>query len=239
MSQTFLSAEWRKLAILNYAADPASLKPFLPAHTELDVWNGVCYASMVGFLFANTRVLGVKIPFHVNFEEVNLRFYVKHQTPQGEWRRGVVFVRELVPKPAIAWVANSLYRERYSALPMRHSWVQETDKLSVEYSWKYKGHWNHLGVRANAQAIPLKAGSEAEFITEHYWGYARWNDTQTMQYQVEHPRWELYPVDQWRADINFSAQYGPSFAYLNKAEPLSVFLAEGSEVSIKKGERIF
>jgi uncharacterized protein YqjF (DUF2071 family) len=34
--------------------------------------------SLVGFLFQNTRLRSIPIPFHRIFEEVNLRFYVRH-----------------------------------------------------------------------------------------------------------------------------------------------------------------
>jgi uncharacterized protein YqjF (DUF2071 family) len=44
---------------------------------------------MVGFVFKDTRVLGIKWPFHVNFEEVNLRFYVRHFDGK-EWKGGCI-----------------------------------------------------------------------------------------------------------------------------------------------------
>ncbi len=73
----FLTAEWRHLAMLNYEIDPVILRPFVPSGTELDSWNGKTYVSIVGFLFLKTRVRGLAIPFHQNFEEINLRFYVR------------------------------------------------------------------------------------------------------------------------------------------------------------------
>ena len=118
---SFLRAEWRKLALANYVIDPERLAPHVPAGTELDLWQGKCYLSLVGFMFVNTRLLGVKVPFHVNFEEVNLRFYVRRREG-SEWRRGVVFIKEIVPKPALTWVANTIYREHYETLPMEHFW---------------------------------------------------------------------------------------------------------------------
>src|SRR3954468_20670393 len=119
MPRIFLAAEWRYLAMLNYQVDPAILHPHLPRGTELDIWNGRHYISLVGFRFLNTRVLGVPIPFHRNFEEVNLRFYVRRKGPEG-WRRGVVFIAEIVPRFAIAAVARLFYNENYVALPTRH-----------------------------------------------------------------------------------------------------------------------
>ncbi len=107
MAKTFLKAEWRKLVMANYAVDPALLMNYLPNKTELDFWNGTCYVSLVGFMFQNTKVMGIKIPFHVDFEEVNLRFYVRYKDA-GEWKRGVVFIKEIVPKPMLKIVANTI-----------------------------------------------------------------------------------------------------------------------------------
>ncbi|MCC6463208.1 MAG: DUF2071 domain-containing protein, partial [Saprospiraceae bacterium] len=145
----FLRAHWRRLVLLNYRIDPAVLLPYLPAHTELDTWQDTCYASLVGFMFQDTRVLGWAIPLHVHFEEINLRFYVKRQDPVLGWKRGVVFVREIVPKPAITWVANTLYRERYVTRRMWHRWDEQPDgRLDVEYAWREAGRWQAFGVQA-------------------------------------------------------------------------------------------
>ena len=232
MSSTFLSASWRRLVFLNYRVDPAVLKPYVPAHTELDIWNGTCYVSVVGFMFMNTRIKGFKIPWHVDFEEINLRFYVRRNDPATGWKRGVVFISEVVPKPAIVWVANSIYREHYAARPMRHHWEETPEKLKVEYSWRHAGRWNGFGVQVAPAAVDLKAGSEAEFITEHYWGYSQRDRQHTVEYQVEHPRWQMYPLESWFCDVDFGAVYGQAFAGLRETEPLSVFLAEGSDVRV-------
>ncbi|HKD03053.1 MAG TPA: DUF2071 domain-containing protein, partial [Terriglobales bacterium] len=115
----FLKADWRNLAMLNYEVEPSVLAAFVPAGTELDRWNGRLFVSLVGFRFLRTRVWGLPIPLHCNFDEVNLRFYVRRMEG-SEIRRGVVFIREIVPRRAIATVARNLYGERYVALPMRH-----------------------------------------------------------------------------------------------------------------------
>ena len=238
MTTPFLAARWERLILINYAVDPAILLPWLPAGTELDIWNGHCYASVVGFMFKDTRVKGIKIPWHVHFEEINLRFYVRRTMPDGTVRRGVVFISEIVPKYAIVWVANTIYREKYSAFPMHHQWTETPDQLEVAYAWRQKGRWNSLGVRADPAPAPLKADSEAEFITEHYWGYSRRSATQSIEYQVDHPRWRMHPVQSWHADIDFGAVYGPEFDHLKTLTPLSVFLAEGSAVTVMAGKLI-
>ncbi|KAA3440071.1 YqjF family protein [Rufibacter hautae] len=233
MKKTFLTAEWRKLIMVNYAIDAQVLQKYLPPHTQLDLWNGTCYVSLIGFMFLNTKIKGIRIPFHTDFEEVNLRFYVKYPEA-GVYKRGVVFIKEIVPKTAITLVANALYKEHYVTMPMQHSWDLREDALAIEYRWK-KQDWYRLGVVAQPTPQPLAPGSEEEFITEHYWGFTTRDEHTTTAYEVAHPRWEMYPVTEYQLSVDFTALYGPDFDFLNTASPRSVFLAEGSEILIKEG----
>ncbi len=236
MAKTFLKAEWRKLVMANYGIDPKILAPYLPPKTELDLWKGTCYVSLVGFMFLNTKVKGFSIPFHINFEEVNLRFYVRFHH-ENEWRRGVVFIKEIVPKPALTFVANTLYNEHYETLPMNHSWKQDNDTLQVEYCWKMKT-WNSISVTTSTEIVPITSGSEEEFITEHYWGYTRINKFKTAEYGVEHPRWGIYKTLSFKIDVDFADVYGNEFGELRSTQPVSVFLAEGSDIFVKEGRTI-
>ena len=231
----FLTAEWRDLVMLNYEVPPGILKSRVPAGTELDVWQGRTLVSLVGFRFLNTRVLGIPVPFHRDFEEVNLRFYVRHRSGQ-EWRRGVVFVKEIVPKWAIAWVARTLYNENYVSLPMRHRVVPPgTGKGIAEYGWRLGGRWYRLASNIQgAPAIP-PAGSEEEFITEHYWGYAMQRDRSSLEYQVEHPQWAVWAASEAVFEGDAGALYGPDFAPYLAGPPLSAFVAVGSPISVRRG----
>jgi len=235
MAAVFLEAQWKKLAIANYAVDPGILEPFLPNNTELDHWNNTCYVSLVGFMFLDTRVMGFRIPFHINFEEVNLRFYVCRRDGR-DWKRGVVFIREIVSKPALTFVANSLYRENYRTMPMRHSWTYQAESQRIEYQWR-KHRWNSFSVTARDTAMPILEGSEEEFITEHYWGYTRIDSRHSSEYGVEHPRWNVYPVIDYSIDVDFGLVYGNKFGFLQQTVPKSVFLAEGSVIKVMHGQR--
>jgi uncharacterized protein len=233
--KVFLTAEWRKLALAQYAVDKEILSKYLPPYTILDDWQGKYYVSLVGFMFVNVKLRGFNIPFHTNFEEVNLRFYVKFKE-DSIWKRGVVFIKEFVPKPAITFVANTLYKEKYQTLPMKHLWIEEKDELEVTYSWKNR-KWNNFAVAATSLAEDILAGSEEEFITEHYWGYTRIGVNKTSEYGVEHPRWQAYPIKNYKINVDFGINYGDDFAFLNNANPDSVILAEGSEIRVLKGKK--
>ena len=227
----FLIGEWRKLVMANYEIDPAILHKYVPAGTELDSWNNKHYVSLVGFMFMKTKVLGIRVPFHTNFPEVNLRFYVRYKDG-SEWKRGVVFISEIVPKPALSFVANTIYNEHYRTLPMKHEWKQEENNLFVSYQWKKNGKWNKLEVNSQVEAIPLQPGTKEEFITQHFWGYTSGNNKKTAEYHVDHPRWEIYPVNDFVIDCDFEGLYGSDFAMFNKQQPASIFLAEGSAISV-------
>jgi uncharacterized protein len=236
MSKTFLTAEWRKLIMANYAVDKKILEPYLPHQTEIDLWNNTCYVSLVGFMFVNTKVKGIRVPCHVNFEEVNLRFYVRHYS-NGKWRRGVVFISEIVPKPMLAFVANTIYKEHYKAMRMRHAWQPSENNLRVEYKWK-KERWHSISVNAEPVSQKIDPNSEAAFITDHYWGYTKIGEHETSEYSVEHPSWEVYPIKDYFIDVDFGKLYGADFKFLAAEKPLSVFLAEGSGIKVNSGRRL-
>ncbi len=223
--------------MINYEVEPGLLGPYVPPGTELDSWNGKTFASLVGFMFLETRVLGFKLPFHHSFEEVNLRFYVRRKADDG-WRRGVVFIKEIVPRRAIATVARLVYNENYSAMPMRHLIEMDDKSGRVEYGWRYQGRWNHLRVTTTGEAQKLIEGSEAEFITEHYWGYAAQSGGGCVEYQVEHPRWLVWEACNRSLDCDVSGIYGERFASALNSEPSSAFLALGSEIIVRRGVRL-
>ncbi|NLG97694.1 MAG: DUF2071 domain-containing protein [Chloroflexi bacterium] len=242
----FLTAKWQYLLMLNYEIDPAVLDPLVPYGTELDLWDGKAIISIVGFMFKNTRLLGMAIPFHQNFEEVNLRFYVRRACKPGDHaeedpRRGVVFVREIVPRPWVARVANIVCGENYIALPMRHTIEEVNGTICpqglVEYSWRYRGRLNRLGGLAAGEPHPIQAGSEEEFIAEHYWGYSRQGKKRTGVYRIEHPQWRIRQVEQPYLLCDVKRMYGETFEPFLRRRPRSAFLAEGSPVTVYTARR--
>jgi uncharacterized protein YqjF (DUF2071 family) len=235
----FLTAEWRHLAMLNYEIDPSILAKRVPTGCELDAWEGRTFVSIVGFRFLHTRVLGVPIPLHRHFEEVNLRFYVRRKV-DGAWRRGVVFVKELVPRRAIAFVARRVYGENYVALPMRHSIhpVPEAGMGTVAYRWRRSGVWEGLSAGFSGSPEHCPDESEESFITEHYWGYARQPDGATVEYQVEHPRWRVWRAETARLECDVVSLYGGEFAEGLSGPPSTAFVAEGSPVVVRRGRRL-
>jgi len=239
LTAPFLTAQWRHLAMLNYRVDPQLLQPLLPRATQLDLYDGAAYVSLVGFMFRDTRVRGLAIPCHRTFEEVNLRFYVVHETPQGELRRGVVFIRELVPRTAIALVARAVYKEPYLAVPMSHEVALDPRTGgTASYTWSHAGSEFRLEATASGAACESPEGSEAEFITEHYWGYTRRSGGRTAEYRVEHPRWQVWNAESASFSGAAGPLYGARIAEILADRPRSAFLAVGSQVAVYPGDKV-
>jgi uncharacterized protein YqjF (DUF2071 family) len=221
--------------MLNYAVDPGVLHRFVPYGTELDAFNGRTYMSLVGFEFNRTRIAGFAIPFHRSFEEVNLRFYVKRSE-----KRGVVFIRELVPKFAVAATARIAFGENYSRVPMSHSTrvLSGTGAVETEYCWGSGAQPCSMKVEAEKTSFLPPDGSLSQFITEHYWGYAAQANGGCLEYQVQHPRWQVREAKTTRFRGDAAHFYGSEFAELLMLPPDSAFLAEGSPVVVFKGTRV-
>ena len=239
-NRPFLTAAWRYLVMLNYDIDPALLTSLVPAGTELDRWEDRAMVSVVGFRFLDTRVLGVPIPFHRSFDEVNLRFYVRRPSADG-WQRGVVFIGEVVPRYMIALIARIGYNEPYIALPMRHV-VEMAPAVSggagtARYQWR-QDRWYTVEAKTSGPPQELEPGSEAEFITEHYWGYTRRRDGGTNEYRVDHPRWRVWTAESARLDCDVERMYGRQFVAALTATPVSAFVADGSAVAVYAGKRL-
>jgi uncharacterized protein len=235
----FLTAEWRHLAMLNYVVDASLLLPFVPAGTELDRWNGNVFVSVVGFRFLKTKLLSfLPIPMHSNFDEVNLRFYVRRQTG-GEVRRGVVFIREIVPRRAIAFVARTLYHENYVALPMAHEIRPVAgNRLKVSYRWRSENRWSRISLETEGDSELPSEGSMEQFITEHYWGYAARPGGGCVEYRVAHPSWRVWQARQSAFEGDAEKLYGRDIAAALRGEPQSAFLAEGSPITVMRGRRL-
>jgi uncharacterized protein YqjF (DUF2071 family) len=227
----FLEAEWRRLAVFNYEVAPELLEDLIPGGTELDLWKGRCYVSLVGFLFKNTRIWGIPVPFHGSFEEVNLRFYVKREL-EGQTRRGVVFIKELVPKTAVTLVAKRFFNEPYETVPMDHSQVHHDGRQGVSYEWTYGGTDHRLAIEAEADGRKLEEGSKEAFISEHYYGYTKLDEKRSNEYEVDREPWTFYEVLGHELDVDFALLYGERFEELNRKEPSSVMLFEGSGIAL-------
>lgn len=238
MKPTFLTADWRYLAMLNYEVDPVILAPLVPAGTELDERSGQHFISLVGFLFLDTHVLSLPAFFHQNFEEVNLRFYVR-RTVGDEVRRGVVFLRELVARPVVAGIAKLTYNEPYRTVPMQHTILETSGGLqSVEYLFGGPTDQCRITLHVGSTLKRLEPGSEEEFLSHRGWGYTRQRDGGTIEYKVEHPRWSIWSNTRSEIDGPLGEFYDQPFADILKGGPSSAFIADGSEIAVHLPERI-
>jgi hypothetical protein len=232
---SFLTSTWSYLPFANYKVDPSLLIPHLPKGTELDLRGDLADISLVGLRFENTRILNLPIPFHINFSEINLRFYVK-QT--GTERRGVVFIKEIVDKPMITLVANNLYHERYETMPVSFELQKPAnDEIHLKYRWKPKT-WQEFSISYQPEVLSIADGSNESFILERYYGYSEYDKKTTYEYEVCHASWEHFKVTNFNIDVDFEETYGAEFAILNSLQPDSVIMAQGSRVSIENKRKL-
>ena len=236
----FLSAKWLNLVMMNFKIKPDVLDEYLPRGTELDDFQGDHFVSLVAFQFLDSKVLGLKIPFHQNFVELNLRFYVRREVA-GELRRGVVFIKEIAPRRIISWAARRFYNENYTTLPMRYVNKVSGDESSnriIRYQWKVRSQWNHIELQATKPLFSAKVGSEENFITEHFWGYSSQRDGSTLEYQVRHPSWKVANARTSHLDCSITYLYGKQFEPYLSCPASSVILVDGSEVTVGHGQQI-
>lgn len=228
----FLKANWENIIMANYEIDPKILSPFLPKGVELDLFNEKCYISLVGFMFKKTKLFNVPIPFFGNFEEINLRFYVKRK--EGTvLKHGVVFINETIPYPIVAWTANKLYNEHYTVVPTKHEIIEEKLFKKVKFEWLLNKKWNSIAVTTATTSEKMKPNSLESFIYEHYYGYTKTTYNKTEEYKLQHPSWKISEVLDYQIECDFEAMYGKSFSVLNQTKPEAVFIADGSAVAIE------
>lgn len=238
MASRFLTADWRYLAMLNFEVDPSVLLPHLPRGTELDDRDGKHYLSLVAFLFLDTHVLGLPALFHQNFEEVNLRFYVRRRVGQ-EVRRGVVFIREMVPLFLVAETAKLTYNEPYRTVPMQHAIVKTNGELqTIEYLFGAGRDLCRFALHVDGAASEMDRGSLEEFLSERAWGYTTQRDGGTIEYKVDHPRWRIWSGASHELDGPLERFYDPPFPTTLSGVPSSAFIADGSGVAVHMPERI-
>lgn len=228
----FLKADWEQIVMANYQIDPKYLIPYLPAGVEIDLFEDKCYISLVGFLFKNTKLFSIPVPFFGSFEEINLRFYVTRKDDTG-LKRGVVFINETIPYAIVAWVANALYNEKYTRVPTRHQHSKTQDSSVIKFEWLHKKQWNSLQVEYANESSSMKEGTLEHFIFEHYYGYTKVSDCITEEYRLQHPSWNTHHIQDFAIACNFESMYGLNFKILNATTPTSIYIAQGSQVGIE------
>ncbi|MBM3159220.1 MAG: DUF2071 domain-containing protein [Bacteroidetes bacterium] len=230
MKNVFLKANWENLVMVNHEVNPSILIPYLPHGVELDFFNNKTYISLVGFMFTKTHLFGMPIPFFGSFEEINLRFYVK-RVDNGRLKKGVVFINETVPFKIVAFLANRLYGEHYTAIPTK-SCLDLSDHKIVNYEWNFKGRWNSIRVKTDKKKLSIEPFSFEEYIFERYFGYTKLSSFTTQEYAIHHPQWFTNKLLAASIDCDYGMMYGDAFSCLNNQPTSSIMMAEGSPVSV-------
>lgn len=233
----FLTANWYRLSSINFEVNPEVLKKYIPHGTVLDSYKQKHFVSLVCFRYCNTKILGIKIPFHHKFEEINLRFYVKREIKPGIWRKEVAFTHLFFPKKALTFVARHIYKENYRTVKMSHFWKEKKDKLITEYRIK-NTKWSLIKLITKKHAKTTSINSDEEYFNSHIWGTAKTNKNESTSYKIEHPEWKIYQIIDFEIKFDFADIFGDDFKFLNNTYPHSVMLTKGSKVIVKKKKMI-
>ncbi|HET8854857.1 MAG TPA: DUF2071 domain-containing protein [Salinimicrobium sp.] len=234
---SLLTCHWRNLAFANYIISPEILEKYLPSYTKIDYFDRKCYVSLVGFQFKDIEIAGVKIPFYTDFEEINLRFYVK-RFDGTTWRKGTVFISEIADKSVLKILANSFLHEKYQTLKTKQEVKENSDFIETGYSWKAGRNWQSIEMIGENSPKLVAEGTEPHFIMDRPWGYQKYDALTTNEYEVSHPQWKILPVSTFDINVDFKESFGSAFSILNGILPHSVILAEGSLVSVKGMNKI-
>lgn len=215
------------MCLLTYACPEELLLPRCPPGTELELFDGKAHVSLVAFDFFRTRVLGIGWPGFRNFPEINLRFYVTC----GD-RRGVVFIREYVPSPFVAWLARRLYNEPYESAEMESDVAATEGEISVTHHLRVGDSNNTLRIVADSASHMPGPESPEHHFKEHQWGFGTDRRDKPVIYEVRHPYWDVFPVRTFDLSWNWEEMYGPEWAFLQERDPVSVVLAAGSRIEV-------
>lgn len=235
--QNLLTCQWRKLALANYIVPPEVVEKYLPAHTKLDFYNGNCFVSLVGFQFKNVEIANIPVPEFSDFEEINLRFYVK-RFDGAKWQKGTVFISEIVDKEALSFLAKTFFKENYQTHPTDQEIKETENSLDVKYSWQLNDEWQHLQVKTNKIASSYDADTETEFLLDRPFGYGKVDEKTSNEYSIAHTSWETYLVKEYSIKVDFAKQFGAVFSILTSMVPHSVILAEGSSIDVKGTQQV-
>ena len=226
-----LTACWNNLVMLNFETDSTILQPYLPANTKIDLFNNKCFLSLVGFQFKDAKLKGLPVPFYLNFTQINLRFYVQHYCG-NECRKGVVFIKEIAEGNLLKAGAAMFYKEHYCNLSTKQVVENNDRSIDVMYKWNYHHEWNYLhSIAAKEKKQPAKNSIE-EFITDRYWGYTRIDKNKTAEFKVEHPVWNIHPLQSYKLHCNSKEIYGEALNTALSKEPASAFMVDGSFVKV-------
>ena len=235
--EKLLSTEWKKVAFANYIVPPEVVEKYLPKYTKIDFFNGNCFVSLVGYRYTKLKIADVKVPLIPDFEEIDLRFYVK-RFDGAIWRKGTVAISRILKAPGLDKLGNALFQENLASMPTSGELTETDNELDVKYSWQFENDWKYLRVKSSKLATPFQENSETEFLLSRPFVYQQFGDDHTQEIELKHSSWHTYPVQEYSIDVDFSKQFDPVFSILNTTTPHSVILAEGSTVEINAGHKV-
>ena len=224
-----LSMEPTDLLMLNYAAAPEVLQPFVPAGTELDLLEGSAFVSVVAFRGVNLRAY--RLPLKREVRQINVRFYVRREEA-GALRRGAVFLKELVSSRRVARGGRVGYGEPFEYAPIIASAEEAGEARIIRYDWGRREQACSVAAARTAPPRAAVAGTPESFFTERHWGYNRTSRGRTREYRVEHPPWLVSPARVVAAPADPGGYKVPVLSEVLMAAPHSAYVVKATYMSV-------
>ena len=238
----FISANWRNLIVLSWPIDDRIIRPQLPKALEIDRCNGQTYVSLVALTIQNLRLCGLPA-WPATFPQLNIRCYVRRPMPDGTCRRGVTFLKQLVPHRTTALAARLFYREPFAAIPRLQTGHNTPGQPQppanrISYGWQTAGQSGGLWAESEPPFAPAEPDSLADFLTARYWGYNSQDAGTVREYAVARAAWAVSPASNCGVDGNLTGLLGPELAAALTGHPATALIAAGGPVKISPPRRL-
>lgn len=227
----FLSSTWKNTFIVTWEIEPELLLEHLPHKIGLYTENGKAFLSFVVYNFENTKVKGIKMPFHVSFPEMDLRYYVKHNNSLG-----VAFIQHIVPRYCISLWAKRIFNENYITLPMDYSFQEtETSKVLHYKVWKDKKMFS-LDFLSNKEFVESTFSLYNQ--VQYGFGVDKYGNSTKFKFDKLNNFHSLSTLD-YAINLDYSALFGRKWAFLNELSPIDVTALNDNKVRIFHPNYIF
>ncbi|WP_132051609.1 YqjF family protein [Pseudocnuella soli] len=185
--------EWNRALFLHWKVPQDLLRPLVPPGLELDMHNSETWVSLVAFTMEQIRPRGLPaVGFVSNFEEINLRTYVRVDN-----KPGVYFLSIEAGNGLFAFIARNL-----SGLPYETAAMLRRNGANQPYTSINKRRDFQLQASFKIGSGQSQKSALDHFLTEKYCLYLQKGNT-IYRYDIHHRPWNLYTVEQLQLKVAY------------------------------------
>ena len=207
--------EWNQAIFLHWEVTLTTLtelEKWVPKELEIDLFNGKPWISVVAFTMEQIRPRYLpSFPPISNFDEINIRTYVKSNNKTGVYFLSIEGGTSLSCK-----VAKTI-----SELPYRFSKIKRTPNQYTSINTEFN---DQLDIQFEVRKEYKEKTALDRWLTERY---ALFQDTDTSinEFEIHHLEWIINEIEVNKLDIKY-----PRFDKLIKNKPKKVQYSKGVKV---------